>query len=60
MMMRGLRLRSRSCRVAKPVSGIRLERLGACLLGECVEGDVCGRTYELPWRPMKYATEIVQ
>ena len=55
--MRGLRIRSRSCRVAWLVSGMRLERHEVCLLGECGEGDGCGKTYGLLWLPGKHVKE---
>jgi len=51
--MRGLRLRSRSCRVAWLVSGMRLEGHEVCLLGGCEEGSGYGRIFELLWLPEK-------
>lgn len=54
-MMRSPRLHSRSCRVVKLVSGMRLEHLEMSLLGGCEGGDGYRRICELPQLPEKRA-----
>jgi len=41
MAMRGLCLRSPSCKVAQSVIGMHLEHLESCILGECMEKHGC-------------------